>query len=108
MLLFGRIVGRETRARALVRRFRAGLETRHSRRIRVYFEEWPEPLISGIGWVSELIERAATRRSLLPVGAVRRCDSMKSASAPVGKRLRRYGSNASTKWIRASSCSPGR
>lgn len=23
---------------------------------RVYFEEWPEPLISGIGWVGELIE----------------------------------------------------
>ena len=27
-------------------------------RPRVYFEEWPEPLITGIGWVSELIERA--------------------------------------------------
>ena len=25
---------------------------------RVYFEEWNEPLICGIGWVSELIERA--------------------------------------------------
>jgi polyphosphate kinase len=24
----------------------------------VYFEEWPDPLITGIGWVSELIERA--------------------------------------------------
>ena len=28
------------------------------RRPRVYFEEWDEPLISGIGWVSELIEIA--------------------------------------------------
>ncbi len=28
------------------------------RRPRVYFEEWPDPLISGIGWVSELIELA--------------------------------------------------
>jgi iron complex transport system substrate-binding protein len=27
-------------------------------RPRVYFEEWDEPLISGIGWVSELIEIA--------------------------------------------------
>ena len=27
-----------------------------SRRPRVYFEEWYEPLITGIGWVSELIE----------------------------------------------------
>ena len=25
---------------------------------RVYFEEWDDPLISGIGWVSELIEIA--------------------------------------------------
>ena len=27
-------------------------------RPRVYFEEWDEPLIAGIGWVSELIEIA--------------------------------------------------
>lgn len=34
-------------------------ETRASpQRPRVYFEEWDEPLISGIGWVSELIEIA--------------------------------------------------
>jgi iron complex transport system substrate-binding protein len=31
---------------------------RVSRRPRVYFEEWNEPLITGIGWVGELIERA--------------------------------------------------
>lgn len=29
-----------------------------SERPRVYFEEWPEPLVTGIGWVGELIERA--------------------------------------------------
>ena len=28
------------------------------RRPRVYFEEWDEPMISGIAWVSELIEAA--------------------------------------------------
>jgi iron complex transport system substrate-binding protein len=28
------------------------------RRPRLYFEEWDEPMISGIGWVSELIEAA--------------------------------------------------
>lgn len=33
-------------------RLRAG---RFARRPRVYFEEWDEPMISGIGWVSELI-----------------------------------------------------
>jgi iron complex transport system substrate-binding protein len=31
---------------------------RLSRKPRVYFEEWDEPMISGIGWVSELIEVA--------------------------------------------------
>jgi iron complex transport system substrate-binding protein len=30
----------------------------HGRRPRVYFEEWDEPMISGIAWVSELIEVA--------------------------------------------------
>ncbi|MCB2112509.1 MAG: cobalamin-binding protein [Parvularculaceae bacterium] len=30
----------------------------HKRRPRVYFEEWDEPMISAIGWVSELIEIA--------------------------------------------------
>src|ERR1700681_763880 len=29
-----------------------------ARRPKVYFEEWDEPMISGIGWVSELIEAA--------------------------------------------------
>lgn len=28
------------------------------RRVRVYFEEWDEPPISGIAWISEMIERA--------------------------------------------------
>jgi iron complex transport system substrate-binding protein len=28
------------------------------RQPRIYFEEWDEPMISGIGWVSELIEVA--------------------------------------------------
>ena len=32
--------------------------THLSRRPRVYFEEWDEPMISGIAWVSELIEAA--------------------------------------------------
>jgi iron complex transport system substrate-binding protein len=29
-----------------------------SRKVRVFFEEWPDPLISGIRWVSELVEIA--------------------------------------------------
>ena len=31
---------------------------RHPQHPRVYFEEWDDPMISGIGWVSELIEIA--------------------------------------------------
>ena len=31
------------------------------RRPRVYFEEWPDPLIAGIRWVSEIIEIAGGR-----------------------------------------------
>ncbi|MCL6640876.1 MAG: ABC transporter substrate-binding protein, partial [Candidatus Rokubacteria bacterium] len=30
-------------------------------RPRVYFEEWPEPLVTGIRWVSELIDFAGGR-----------------------------------------------
>jgi iron complex transport system substrate-binding protein len=58
VLLLGRIVVKEARARALIRQFRTRLTARRPRGIRVYFEEWPEPMISGIGWVSELIECA--------------------------------------------------
>jgi iron complex transport system substrate-binding protein len=32
--------------------------TRLPKRPRVFFEEWDDPLISGIGWVSELVEIA--------------------------------------------------
>jgi hypothetical protein len=59
----GALVGAGDRAEALAR----SLETRvaemaratwGSARPRVYFEEWNEPMISAIGWVSELIEIA--------------------------------------------------
>lgn len=57
----GGMVGAEARTAALLERLEAGLaavRTRAAalgRRPRVYFEEWDEPLISGIGWVAELI-----------------------------------------------------
>jgi iron complex transport system substrate-binding protein len=62
--ILGAIVGVPDKADALAREFEASLEAvRHStatwkRRPRVYFEEWPDPLISGIQWVEELIEIA--------------------------------------------------
>jgi iron complex transport system substrate-binding protein len=49
-----------TLADSLARRLEAiAREQQHrSPRPRVFFEEWDEPLIAGIGWVSELIEIA--------------------------------------------------
>ena len=57
----GALVGAGDRADALAERLAAIVEnTRrrnasHSERPKVYFEEWDDPMISGIAWVSELI-----------------------------------------------------
>jgi iron complex transport system substrate-binding protein len=61
--LLGRAVGCEDASERLLDEFRAALAAvpRSGPRPRVYFEEWNEPLISGIAWVSELIERAGGR-----------------------------------------------
>lgn len=64
ILLVGRVIGAETEAQQLVTEMQTAMDdiarqaNTFSWRPRVYFEEWPEPLISGICWVSELIERA--------------------------------------------------
>ena len=64
----GRLVGAEDRALAIVRELEGQIKSarqiaaerlaRNGRKPRVYFEEWDEPLISGIRWASELIEIA--------------------------------------------------
>ncbi len=60
----GALVGAGGRADALADRLAANLETTRQRtarsghRPKVYFEEWDEPMISGIAWVSELIDAA--------------------------------------------------
>lgn len=57
----GALVGAHDRAELLLNELSAGLAeigqrtARLSCRPRVYFEEWDEPMISAIGWVSELI-----------------------------------------------------
>ncbi len=61
--LLGRIVGAGSRAEALASELRAGLdaiaaESHGQPRPRVFFEEWHDPLISGIRWVEELMEIA--------------------------------------------------
>jgi iron complex transport system substrate-binding protein len=60
----GALVGVAGRADRLASELAATVATAHGRaaqlprRPRVYFEEWDDPMISGIGWVSELIEAA--------------------------------------------------
>ena len=62
--ILGGIVGMPEKAGGLVAGFERGLDeirasaARFPSRPRVYFEEWDEPLISGIRWVEELVEIA--------------------------------------------------
>jgi iron complex transport system substrate-binding protein len=62
--MLGALVGAVERAAALADQLAAGVAAAHQRanglrrRPKVYFEEWDDPMISGIGWVSELIEAA--------------------------------------------------
>ena len=62
--MLGGIVGVPERGTALAERFVHELEAirrsaaRFPTRPRVYFEEWPDPFISGIRWVEELVEVA--------------------------------------------------
>jgi iron complex transport system substrate-binding protein len=67
ILVVGGAIGREPAAREVVLDMRD--EIRQVRefssvwpqRPRVFFEEWPEPLIAGIRWVSEIVELAGGR-----------------------------------------------
>jgi len=62
--MIGGLVGRQAAAEGLASELESGLgairasAARFSRRPRVYFEEWDDPLISGIRWVDELVEVA--------------------------------------------------
>jgi iron complex transport system substrate-binding protein len=62
--MLGAMVGAPVAAEFLAGELAAGLDAlrqetaRLSRRPKVYFEEWDDPMISGIAWVSELIAAA--------------------------------------------------
>ena len=118
ILAVARLTRAEDRGQSLVEQLRQGLRSigesaeRFPRRPRVFFEEWNEPLISGIRWVDELIEiagasryspssaRATTRRIALsirercacaipklwsPRGAAARWPRRRSVAAPAGR-----------------------
>ena len=67
ILLIGGALGCEAAARDVVADMRDEITQMHEYtsvwpdRPRVYFEEWMDPLITGIGWVSDLIEVAGGR-----------------------------------------------
>lgn len=73
------LVGAQDRARALLLKYRERLAqmqqavqarlAQGGRRPRVYFEEWDEPQISGIRWVSELVEIAGGEDCFAELGA---------------------------------------
>jgi iron complex transport system substrate-binding protein len=59
----GALIGAMDKAEGLARSYEARLSemaalVRGRPKQKVYFEEWDDPLISGVGWVSELIEIA--------------------------------------------------
>jgi len=64
ILTLSAMVGAGAKGRRLVARLERNLDRmrtagkRFARRPRVYFEEWDEPMISGIRWVSELVSVA--------------------------------------------------
>ena len=64
LLQLGCLIGVEQKAREILQQYRdklveiQQLSASFSRRPKVYFEEWGDPMISGIRWVSELIEIA--------------------------------------------------
>jgi len=80
ILTFGRIVGRADKATQLVTTLQSDMDaiaasaSRFAFRPRVLFEEWYDPLISGIRWVDELIEIAGGD-SLFP--ELRECQAAK-------------------------------
>jgi iron complex transport system substrate-binding protein len=59
--MLGGLIGCQTEAERLADNLRADLDrladagARFPRRLRVFFEEWDDPLISGIRWVEELV-----------------------------------------------------
>lgn len=61
MLQIGTLVGRTNETLAFLQQWRDKLEAVYERnkekqKVRVFFQEWDDPLIHGIQWVSELVE----------------------------------------------------
>ncbi len=93
VLMLSAMVGAADRGQRLIEQLQANLDAvraaagRLSRRPRVYFEEWDEPMISGIRWVSELVSIAGGEdvfaelsRSQAATGRIVSTDAVKQAA----------------------------
>jgi iron complex transport system substrate-binding protein len=126
ILIVGALVGRCDRAHTLVETLRGGLDAISARtagwshRPRVYFEEWDDPLISGIRWVEELVEiaggtpifpelrdaRLAKSRIVQSDDVIRRDPEIIVASW-CGKRVRKDALAAREGWAQISAVRAG-
>ena len=90
--ILSRIVGKEAAGTDLVEKLRQGLNEiataakSFSHHPRVYFEEWYDPLISGIEWVEELIEIAGGE-AIFP--ELRRCGKAQDRVVDPAEVIRR-------------------
>jgi iron complex transport system substrate-binding protein len=124
--VLGGLVGCEQRARDLADSLETGLNDIRAaaqafpRRPRTFFEEWDEPLISGIRWVEELVEvaggdpifpelremRLAKDRIVSPDEALRRTPDVILASW-CGKRVRKAAIASRPGWAQLPAVAKG-
>ncbi len=125
--IIGALVGCQAEAEALAERLGAGLDeirdaaARFPRRPRTFFEEWDDPLISGIRWVEELVEiaggqpifpelagaRLAPGRVVTPEEVARRNPEVIFASW-CGKRVRLDAIRSRPGWSEVAAVRDGR
>jgi iron complex transport system substrate-binding protein len=125
--MLGGLVGCQPEAERLADRLAADLDrireagARFPRRLRVFFEEWDEPLISGIRWVEELVEIAggapifpeladaglAKNRIVDPVEVARRDPQVVFASW-CGKKMKEATIRSRPGWEAVSAVRDGR
>src|SRR5258706_8781685 len=80
IMMLGSLLGAAAAAQKLVDEMQQTLELTHAHsarlqhRPKVYFEEWHDPFISGIGWVGELIELAGGQDIFSHVKVINSCE----------------------------------
>jgi iron complex transport system substrate-binding protein len=119
--MLGGLIGCQSRAEQLAARLAVDLDrmrdagARLAQRRRVFFEEWDEPLISGIRWVEELVEiaggtpifpelagAALARDRIVDPAEVARRDPEVIFASWCGKKMRKATIVSRTGWDRVS------